>query len=315
MREKTEIKTIAIKSAEAAAQYLGEQIFIRRRIYPLNVQALLKDLKEDLTFLQPLTFGEKNGKLYVIDGQHRMMAIQRYFEDGGLKEIRIMVNIESNLSMEKMQKIYGKIATQRVQNTKDKILIGTEGAEIYKLLTERLQNETGIIITPHTASKKKHEILYSNLMLAYYRASNGLDVEIHDYTPAFMQMTNYNEADYNKIKFALMQYKHTHIDAESGIMKHHRFFTTVYLQIYLYLWMFLRKNKLSTEILTDAEFNFVKHPQIFWKMDGEFKQLRGGKSQTRVFYNLIASRINRVLKATKETIRVPLYKGVGDDEQ
>jgi hypothetical protein len=137
---------ITIRSAEEAASYLASQDFIRRRIYPSAVENYVGELEEDGTFLVESTCNTWNGHPYVIDGQHRMFAIQKWFEKGNVKPISIPACVYHGLDIDKMRALYAKLSMQKPQSPEDKILVNTQGTKIYNMLAKQLPLDVGLDI-------------------------------------------------------------------------------------------------------------------------------------------------------------------------
>ncbi len=135
MIPKPELKTILVKREDVSKFIFTDykRIIRERAVGRLNV-----DLQETGHFKNPIHLNEINGEWRIIDGNHRIEAVRRFFESPNVLKAKkeagltIPLAIYKNLSVEEERVLYDQLARVVTQSLTDFIKIHFDEVPIFK---------------------------------------------------------------------------------------------------------------------------------------------------------------------------------------
>jgi len=110
-----------------------------------------------------------NGRMRVLNGNHRIQAIKNIIEFNADFEIEITLTVYYNLSKEKEIEIYEKVNNTRRETGVDKLKAHLSGTKIYKLIEDKFPSK----ILYRNISKSERNAISANILFPSYIHRNG----------------------------------------------------------------------------------------------------------------------------------------------
>jgi hypothetical protein len=138
-RHKTVLRVgYTTKKYEISKKDIDEGKFVkllnRRRIAPNVVKKLHQSLENGKHFDSPFVVNERDGKLRLIDGNHRMDAIEKYLGANPTHRVEVTLNIYEGLDDQEEKDLFTSWNLGRKQNTNDVVKQYEDNIDIFKLM-------------------------------------------------------------------------------------------------------------------------------------------------------------------------------------
>jgi len=157
-----------------------------RRQRPKQVLSIYRELMQGKFFDACLVINRVNGNIRVIDGQHRISAMKKYFQENSKTKIGTFMAVYNNLTRDEERQVYTRWNSATRQNTHDFINSHKEVITMYKRFIKEL---------PCTIYGSKNKMRLKNIADGYFSAKEkvfpgGVTYTNYDFVQELQKLTD-----------------------------------------------------------------------------------------------------------------------------
>lgn len=171
----------------------------RRKSRKTMIRSIAISLRADRMFESPIIVNVREKKLRIIDGNHRMESLQKYFEKYPDKKVKLKLNVYKDLTNEEERSIYDLESTRSTQTFKDFIKIHFDEVPVF----QRIKSSFPVNINVYNG---KGAITYSSLMKLWISKENISPVQ-GTRKALLNQAKSWDRNDYNDMVNFFHRYK------------------------------------------------------------------------------------------------------------
>ena len=165
-----------------------------------KIKQIVKSLKNGIHFIEPFVVNRINNKMYLIDGNHRYVAVERVICLAQKYSIDMDLIMFDNLSIDEEHAMFDIVNNTSIVSSNDKLKEHCWDSEFFKLIRDN--NFPCLLLFRYLSNQDRNALPALRVLAGYLNRNNAFGVSV-----VYDAVNTLDEDDYDEIKKFIVFFK------------------------------------------------------------------------------------------------------------